>query len=287
MADKVLFIREVADRLGRSEAQLRWMITKGTAPKSAMIAGRRCWREFRRREVHRRRIRRCGGAVTMPDTKNALAGQGEGEIGTISQHGAGTILDQDTPESVEEAIEQGWIADRALGFTPIMSFNVARGIAEAEFARSGRRLLMVNRNPGRGPDILYAPDLVRALRYWYAEIPSYADVLPDRPSPAPTVDAERIPCAQFPWCDRHYEGEAEADRLAHSGTIADLKGEHVQTVVSAWFADDEPGSLEFDIAPFSEWSITPGNIEAEIAEAIAHLVSARESMLAVAAGVVS
>lgn len=45
MADKLLFIGDVSSRLGRSEAQLRWMLTRGTAPKSAMIAGRRCWRE--------------------------------------------------------------------------------------------------------------------------------------------------------------------------------------------------------------------------------------------------
>ncbi|WP_295034668.1 AlpA family transcriptional regulator [uncultured Microbacterium sp.] len=42
---RIIFASEVAERLGRSEAQLRWMIQKGTAPKSAMIAGRRCWRE--------------------------------------------------------------------------------------------------------------------------------------------------------------------------------------------------------------------------------------------------
>lgn len=43
--DRILFIDEVADRLRRTPAQLRWMIHSGTAPKSAMIAGRRCWRE--------------------------------------------------------------------------------------------------------------------------------------------------------------------------------------------------------------------------------------------------
>ncbi|GAA1733057.1 DNA-binding protein [Microbacterium paludicola] len=43
--DRLMFIDEVADRLGRSTAQLRWMLTKGTAPKSAVIGGRRCWRE--------------------------------------------------------------------------------------------------------------------------------------------------------------------------------------------------------------------------------------------------
>ena len=42
---RIIFAPEVAERLGRSEAQLRWMIQQGTAPKSAMIAGRRCWRE--------------------------------------------------------------------------------------------------------------------------------------------------------------------------------------------------------------------------------------------------
>ena len=45
MADKLMFIKEVADRLGRSEAQIRWMVYRGTAPKSAVIAGRRAWRE--------------------------------------------------------------------------------------------------------------------------------------------------------------------------------------------------------------------------------------------------
>ena len=45
MADKLLFIRDVAERLGRSEAQISWMVHKGTAPKSAMIAGRRMFRE--------------------------------------------------------------------------------------------------------------------------------------------------------------------------------------------------------------------------------------------------
>jgi len=43
--EKLLFIREVAERLGRSEAQVRWMVHKGTAPRSAVIAGRRMWRE--------------------------------------------------------------------------------------------------------------------------------------------------------------------------------------------------------------------------------------------------
>lgn len=45
MADKLLFIKDVADRLGRSPAQVAWMVHKGTAPRSAMIAGRRMFRE--------------------------------------------------------------------------------------------------------------------------------------------------------------------------------------------------------------------------------------------------
>lgn len=45
MADKLLFIRDVADRLGRSEAQVRWMLHQGTAPKPAKIAGRLVWKE--------------------------------------------------------------------------------------------------------------------------------------------------------------------------------------------------------------------------------------------------
>ena len=43
--EKLLFIEEVGDRLRRSPAQIRWMITQGTAPKHAKIAGRICFRE--------------------------------------------------------------------------------------------------------------------------------------------------------------------------------------------------------------------------------------------------
>lgn len=45
MSDKLLFIRDVAARLGRSEAQIRWMVHEKKAPKSAVIGGRRMWRE--------------------------------------------------------------------------------------------------------------------------------------------------------------------------------------------------------------------------------------------------
>lgn len=37
-------IKEVAGMLRKSEAQLRWMIHSGTAPRSAMIGGRRMFR---------------------------------------------------------------------------------------------------------------------------------------------------------------------------------------------------------------------------------------------------
>jgi len=43
--EKLLFINEVAERLRRSENQLRWMIAQGTAPKHAKIAGRICFKE--------------------------------------------------------------------------------------------------------------------------------------------------------------------------------------------------------------------------------------------------
>ena len=38
--DELLFIDEVAKRLRRSPAQVRWMLTQGTAPKHGKIAGR-------------------------------------------------------------------------------------------------------------------------------------------------------------------------------------------------------------------------------------------------------
>lgn len=43
--DKLLFVDEVAERLRRSPAQLRWMISQGTAPKHARIAGRIVFQE--------------------------------------------------------------------------------------------------------------------------------------------------------------------------------------------------------------------------------------------------
>lgn len=43
--DQILFVEEVAERLRRSPAQIRWMIQQGTAPKHAKIAGRICFRE--------------------------------------------------------------------------------------------------------------------------------------------------------------------------------------------------------------------------------------------------
>lgn len=40
----LLTLSETAERLRKSEAQLRWMIHAGTAPKSAKIGGRRMFR---------------------------------------------------------------------------------------------------------------------------------------------------------------------------------------------------------------------------------------------------
>ena len=45
MTDRLLTVRETAVKLGRSEQQLRFQIHKGTAPSSAMIMGRRMFRE--------------------------------------------------------------------------------------------------------------------------------------------------------------------------------------------------------------------------------------------------
>lgn len=41
----LLTLAEAAERLRKSEAQLRWMIHSGTAPNSALIGGRRMFRE--------------------------------------------------------------------------------------------------------------------------------------------------------------------------------------------------------------------------------------------------
>lgn len=45
LQDRLLFLDEVAERLRRSPAQMRWMISQGTAPKHAKIAGRIVFRE--------------------------------------------------------------------------------------------------------------------------------------------------------------------------------------------------------------------------------------------------
>ncbi|WP_416430065.1 helix-turn-helix transcriptional regulator [Paenarthrobacter nicotinovorans] len=42
---KLLTLPEVAERLRKSPAQIRWMIHVGSAPKSALIGGRRMVRE--------------------------------------------------------------------------------------------------------------------------------------------------------------------------------------------------------------------------------------------------
>ena len=45
VAISLLTVRETAEMLRKSEAQLRWMIHQGTAPKSALIGGRRMFRQ--------------------------------------------------------------------------------------------------------------------------------------------------------------------------------------------------------------------------------------------------
>lgn len=44
-APNLMFVSEVAARLRRSPAQLRWMIHNGTAPQHGKIAGRIVFRE--------------------------------------------------------------------------------------------------------------------------------------------------------------------------------------------------------------------------------------------------
>jgi excisionase family DNA binding protein len=41
---QLLTVAEVAERLSRSEGQIRWMVSRGTAPRSAKIGGRRYFR---------------------------------------------------------------------------------------------------------------------------------------------------------------------------------------------------------------------------------------------------
>ena len=45
MAHQLLTLKEAADFLRKSEAQLRWMVHNGSAPRSAKIAGRRMFRQ--------------------------------------------------------------------------------------------------------------------------------------------------------------------------------------------------------------------------------------------------
>lgn len=43
--DRLLYVNEVAERLRRSEQQLRFMVKVGTAPRNARIGGRIVFRE--------------------------------------------------------------------------------------------------------------------------------------------------------------------------------------------------------------------------------------------------
>ena len=45
MADRLLYLEEAAELLRRSPASLRYLVHKGTGPRSARIAGRRMFRE--------------------------------------------------------------------------------------------------------------------------------------------------------------------------------------------------------------------------------------------------
>lgn len=42
---RLLTLSETAERLRRSDSQLRWLVHAGKAPKSALIGGRRMFRE--------------------------------------------------------------------------------------------------------------------------------------------------------------------------------------------------------------------------------------------------
>lgn len=43
--ERLLTVKQTAEYLGRTQQSMRWMIHAGTAPKSAMIGGRRMFRE--------------------------------------------------------------------------------------------------------------------------------------------------------------------------------------------------------------------------------------------------
>ena len=45
MSDKLLFIPDLAERLGRSQDSVRWMVNQGTAPRHAKIGGRVVFKE--------------------------------------------------------------------------------------------------------------------------------------------------------------------------------------------------------------------------------------------------
>lgn len=49
MVDKLLTVKETAERLRTTENSLRWMIQSGTAPKSGIVGARR--RMFRESDV--------------------------------------------------------------------------------------------------------------------------------------------------------------------------------------------------------------------------------------------
>ncbi|PPF14484.1 AlpA family transcriptional regulator [Rathayibacter sp. AY1A7] len=44
-SSRLLTVREAADRIGRTEASVRWLIHQGTFAKTAVVGGRRVTRE--------------------------------------------------------------------------------------------------------------------------------------------------------------------------------------------------------------------------------------------------
>ncbi|WP_022872476.1 helix-turn-helix domain-containing protein [Nesterenkonia alba] len=42
---ELLYVRDIAERLGRSVAQINYMISTGQLPGTALVAGRRCIKE--------------------------------------------------------------------------------------------------------------------------------------------------------------------------------------------------------------------------------------------------
>lgn len=225
-------------------------------------------------------------------TENAPAGQGEGaDQNTYEGEPIVTTVLAEPPHGYEEwpDISEAGIPDGGL----ITPDAVAWAIAQWEQRQSGRQLMHRVENKPYGPRIHTHPDLIRAVRQWYADIGAgiaqYTPTSTGSPvAQAASTDAtaaeDPTPCSMFTWCyghDRHFP-ERDAVHMARI-LIATYGGEerHVHASFYLPAADfDEPAHWLFSMPEESDWEFGVNEIDRELDAGVAELESARAAIRA-------